>query len=155
MQQTPHTLSLDHILQHSQQKMQQLVQLLQQETEALRQNDIALLETIAPQKQQLAADIEAAEQQRVQHLQKRTLDPQQPRQWLKSKTEKACWKKLRQLAEQAHRQNQINGLVINGNRQRIQAQIEILCNAKPGNDLVYSANGKNIRQNDSNTLGQV
>ena len=135
--------------------MQQLLQLLKSETELLKSNDIEALEKITSEKTKLAEKIERLEHQRIVVVKQQNADPAEPRQWLVTTTLQKQWKKLRNISEQAQRQNQINGLVINGRRNSIQTQIEILCNARPATDLVYSANGKNIKQDNSSTLARV
>lgn len=56
---------------------------------------------------------------------------------------------------QAQKQNQVNNLVINGNRRSLQTQVKILTSSAPAIELVYSASGENIKQRDSNTLAHV
>ncbi len=150
-----HTLSLEPVLEASIEAMQQLLQLLKYETEMLKNNDIEGLEKITGDKTRLAEKIERLEQQRIVVVKQQNADPAEPRQWLINATLQKQWQKLRNVSEQAQRQNQVNGLVINGRRNSIQTQIEILCNARPATDLVYSANGKNIKQDNSSTLARA
>lgn len=150
-----HTLSLETILAVTQDKMQKLLQLLNNETAALEKNDIEAMESITLEKITLTEQIEKNEQERIHFLTENKLNPNEPKQWLKSNNLLAIWNEIKKLSEQSQKQNQINGLVINGNRRRIQTQIEILSSSSPSVELVYSASGESVSQRVSKTLAHV
>lgn len=155
MQHTNHSHSLETILTSTQEKMHELLQMLNDETAVLKKNDIEELENITQKKITLTKQIEENEQQRIHFLSANSLNPNEPAQWLQNNKLITTWEKIKNLSEQAQKQNQVNGLVINGNRNRVQTQIEILSTSSPAAELVYSATGKNIKQHNSNTLAHV
>ena len=154
----PHTtqpLSLESILTTTQDKMQQLLKILKNETSVLEKNNFEEFEGITQEKITLTEQIEKNEQLRIQFLTTKSLNPNEPTQWLKNNKLNSLWTEIKKLSEQAQKQNQINGLVINGNRRRVQTQIEILSASPPAAELVYSASGENIKQRNSNTLAHA
>ncbi len=155
MQYSDHTLSLDTILTFTQDKMQQLLHVLKKEALLLEENNPEELENITLEKIALTEQIELNEQKRIDFLTAKSLNPNEPTQWLLDNKLISVWKNIKILSEKAQKQNQINGLVINGNRRRIQTQIEILSASAPAVELVYSASGENVKQRDSNTLAHV
>ncbi len=155
MQHSAQSISLENILMISQEKMQQLLSVLQNETLILKNNNIEELEKITQEKITLTEQIEKSEQQRIHFLSIRSLNPNEPKQWLQDNKLISIWAKIKELSEQAQKQNQINGLVINGNRRRVQTKIEILSTSAPAVELTYSASGENINQRDSNTLAHA
>jgi flagellar biosynthesis/type III secretory pathway chaperone len=136
---TKQSLALETILIFTQEKMQQLLQILKNETVILEKNNIEEFGSITLTKTLLTDEIEKNEQQRVHFLTSHSLNPNEPAQWLKNNKLISIWGDIKELSEQAQKQNQITGLIINGNRRRIQAQIEILSNTSPAVELVYSA----------------
>ena len=155
MQHSTHSISLKNILLISQDKMQQLLSVLQNETLILEKNNIEKLKTITQEKITLTKEIEKNEQQRIHFLSMRSLNPDEPKQWLQDNKLISIWSKIKELSEQAQKQNQINGLVINGNRRRVQTKIDILSTSAPAVELTYSASGENINQHNSNTLAHA
>ncbi len=155
MQHAPHTLLLETILISTKEKMQLLVELLKHESSVFKKNDIEELESITLKKISLTEQLEKNEQQRVQHLTTQSFNPNEPTQWLSNNKLISIWSEIKTLSEQAQKQNQINGMVIYGNRRRVQTQIEILSAATPAGELTYSASGENISQYQSNTLAHV
>lgn len=155
MQHTTQPLSLESILTTTQDKMQQLLKVLKNETSVLEKNNFEEFEGITQEKITLTEQIEKNEQLRIQFLTTKSLNPNEPKQWLKNNKLNSLWSKIRKLSEQAQKQNQINGLIINGNRRRVQTQIEILSASPPAVELVYSASGENIKQRNSNTLAHA
>lgn len=155
MQHSTQSLSLENILTFTQDKMQQLLQVLKKETSVLEKNNIEELEKITQEKITLTEQIEKNEQQRIHFISIRSLNPNEPKQWLQDNKLISIWTEIKKLSEQAQKQNQINGLVINGNRRRVQTEIEILSTQAPAAELTYSSSGKNIKQRDSNTLAHV
>ena len=154
----PHSsqsLSLESILKTSLEKMQQLHEILLKETSALKENNIEELEAVTQKKITLTQQIEENERQRIHFLTIRALNPAKPSDWLSNNKLNAFWSKIKNVSEQAQKQNQINGVVINGNRHRAQTQIEILSASPPAAELVYSASGKNIKQKNSNTIARA
>ncbi len=154
----PHTtqpLSLESILTTTQDKMQQLLKVLKNETSVLEKNNFEEFEGITQEKITLTEQIEKNEQLRIHFLSSKSLDPNEPTQWLQNNKLNSLWSEIKKLSEQAQKQNQINGLVINGNRRRVQTQIEILSASPPAAELVYSASGENIKQRNSNTLAHA
>jgi len=150
------TLSLESILTISLDKIQQLLKILQQETELLKKNNIAELENLTLKKTNLTEQIESNEKQRVNFLNAKSLNPNQPEQWLKTPHLITIWDSIKDFAEQSKKQNQINGLVINRNRNRVKTQIEILSRSSlPPTDLVYSASGEGVKQRSPNTLARA
>ena len=140
----PHTaqpLSLESILTTTQDKMQQLLKVLKNETSILEKNNIEEFEGITQEKISLTEQIEKNEQLRIHFLTSKSLNPNEPSQWLQNNKLNSLWAKIKKLSEQAQKQNQINGLVINGNRRRVQTQIEILSASPPAAELIYSASG--------------
>ena len=155
MQHSTQPVSLENILINSQDKMQQLLDLLINETSLLKKNDIEELEAITQKKITITEQIEKNEQQRIHFLTIRSLNPNEPKQWLLDNKLISIWSKIKDLSEQAQKQNQINGLVINGNRRRVQTKIEILSTSAPAVELTYSASGENINQRNSKTLAHA
>lgn len=155
MQHAIHSLSLETILTFTQDKMHELLHVLQNETLILEKNNIEELEKITLKKITLTQQIEKNEQQRIHFLSAKSLNPNEPAQWLQNNKLISLWTEIKKLSEQARKQNQINGLVINGNRRRIQTQIEILSTSSPAVELIYSSSGENINQRNSNTLAHV
>ena len=146
-------LLLENILAASLEKLQQLLQLLRIETEALKNNNIDELENITQEKVVLTEQIEKIEKQRIDFINQKSLDPDKPNQWLKSKKLISLWQEMKNIATDSRKQNQVNGLVINGNRNRIKTQIEILnTSSLPAADVAYSSSGESIQQRDSKTL---
>ena len=155
MQHSTQPTSLESILATAQEKMQQLLKVLLNETTALKKNNLDELETITEEKIILTEQIEKNEQQRIHFLTIRGLNPSTPSEWLHSENLKAIWSEIKDVSEQAQKQNQINGMVIHGNRHRVQAQIDILNAAPPSVELVYSASGENIKQRNSTSIAQA
>ncbi len=155
MSHTAQPLSLESILATTQDKMQQLLKVLKDEISVLEKNKIEEFEGITQEKITLTEQIEKNEQLRIQFLTSKSLNPNEPTQWLKNNKLNSLWSKVKELSEQAQKQNQINGLVINGNRRRVQTQIEILSASPPAAELIYSASGENIKQRNSNTLAHA
>ena len=155
MQDSLHTLSLESILTIAQDKMQQLLIVLKKEAVLLKENNFEVLENITQEKIALTEQIGKNEQQRIHFLTERSLNANEPSQWLYNNKLISIWDKIKTISEQAQKQNQINGIVINGNRRRVQTQIEILSTSAPAVELTYSASGENIKQRDSNSLAHV
>ena len=155
MQDSQHTLSLESILTFAHDKMQQLLIVLKKEAVLLKENNIEELGSITLEKITLTEQIENNEQQRIHFLSQRSLDANEPSQWLYNNKLLSIWNKIKTISEQAQKQNQINGIVINGSRRRAQTQIEILSTSAPAVELTYSASGENIKQRDSNSLAHV
>ncbi len=148
-------LSLETILTLAQDKMQNLLQLLKNETLILEKNNIEELEKITLEKIAITEEIEKNEQQRIHFLNSKELNPNEPATWLSNNKLISTWSNIKKLSEQAQKQNQINGMVINGNRRRVQTKIEILNASSPASELVYSASGENINQKNSKTLAHA
>ena len=149
------TLSLETILTLTQDKMHHLLELLKSETLILEKNSIEELEKITIEKITITEEIEKSEQQRVHFLNNKALNPNEPSSWLSNNKLISTWSNIKNLSEKAQKQNQINGMVINGNRRRVQTKIEILSASSPASELVYSASGENINQKNSKILGHV
>ena len=150
-----HPLSLEVILNVTQNKMSKLLQTLKSETLALEKNSLDELQGITEEKISLTTQIEKNEQQRIHFLMSKELNPSEPTQWLKNNKLIAIWEKIKVLSQQAQKQNQINGQVINGNRRRIQSQIEILSMSPPAIESTYSSSGENVSQQQSKTLARA
>ena len=148
-------LSLESILTNTQDKMQQLLDVLLNETSALEKNTLEELESITEKKIALTEQVEKNEYQRIHFLTTKSLNPTIPSEWLDNNKLISLWAKIKDISEQAQKQNQINGLVINGNRRRIQTRLEILNASPPSAELVYSATGENIKQRSSNTIASA
>jgi len=155
MQYSTQSLTLEEILTLIQEKMQQLLHTLKKETSILENNNIEELKSITLEKIALTEQIEKGEQQRVQFLSAKSLKPNEPAQWLNNNKLISLWENIKIISEEAQKQNQINGLVINGNRRRVQTQIEILSTSSPAVELTYSSSGENINQHSSNTLAHA
>jgi flagellar biosynthesis/type III secretory pathway chaperone len=155
MNKTNQSPSLEAILTFTQDKMQQLLQVLKNETSILEKNNIEEFVNITLEKIALTEQIEENEQQRIRFLTTRSQNPNEPAQWLQNNKLISLWQEIKNLSELAQKQNQINGQVINGNRRRLQSQIEILTSSSPTVELVYSASEENINQRKSNTLAHV
>lgn len=152
---TSQALSLQEILLFTKDKMQRLLQALNNETLVLKNNNVNDLEKITEEKIKLTSEIEKNEQLRIHFLNNKALDPDEPAQWLLSKNLKTIWKEIKLLSEKAQKQNQINGQVINGNRRRVKTQIEILSTSSPSVELTYSSTGENVNQHNSKTLAHA
>lgn len=158
MRHTTHTqqsISLESILVTALDKMQQLLTVLLNETSVLERNELKDQESITEEKIILTKQIEKNEQQRVHFLTTKSLNPTIPSEWLDNNKLISLWTKIKDVSEKAQKQNQINGLVINGNRRRVQTKIEILSASPPSAELVYSASGENIKQRNSNTIARA
>jgi len=155
MQHSTQSLSLENILINSRDKMQQLLHVLINETSILKKNDVEELQAITQEKITITEQIEKNEQARIHFLTIRSLNPNEPKQWLLDSNLISLWSKIKELSEQAQKQNQINGLVINGSRRRVQTKIEILSTSAPAVELTYSASGENINQRNSKTLAHA
>ena len=149
------SLSLETILISTQEKMDSLLQVLKSEILVLKNEDVKELENITLKKIALTEEIEKNEKIRVNFLNQRALDPNEPAQWINNKNLTSIWSNIKNISEQAQKQNQINGMVINGNRRRIQAKIEIFSSSSPAGELMYSASGENINQNNSKIIAHV
>lgn len=152
---TQQSISLESILVIALDKMQQLLTVLLNETSALERSELEEQESITEEKIILTKQIEKNEQQRVHFLTTRSLNPTIPSEWLDNNKLISLWTKIKDVSEKAQKQNQINGLVINGNRRRVQTKIEILSASPPSSELVYSASGENIKQRRSNTIARA
>lgn len=155
MQLSSSTLSLENILTMTQEKMLQLLNTLKKETQILKENNIDVLEELAQEKLQLTEDIEKSEKNRIRFLEAKSLNPNEPTQWLKTNKLLSIWENIKLLSEQAKKQNQINGIVINGNHHSIKTKINILSASLPSTELTYSSSGENINQRDSTTLAHA
>lgn len=156
MQTSSSDFSLEKILTLCSKSMQQLLMLLQDETAVLKTNDIPRLEDITLNKIAITEQVEKNEQSRIQFLSQHSLDPNQPGQWIKNAKLKSIWNELKDFASQCQKQNQINGLVINGYRNQVKTQIEILSTSSlPEADLVYSSAGEGVQQRKSKTLAHA
>lgn len=150
------SVSLEKILTLCSKSMQQLLMLLQDETAVLKTNDISRLEEITSNKIAITEQVEKNEQLRIQLLSQYSLDPDQPSQWITNARLKSVWNELKGIASQCQKQNQINGLVINGYRNQVKTQIEILSTSSlPEADLVYSSAGESVQQRNSKTLAHA
>lgn len=154
MLQPAHTLSLETILAFTHDSMKQLLLVLNDETKFLKENNLAELQGITQKKLTLTEQIENSEKKRIRLLTELKLDPNEPVQWLQTKALKKLWQQIKTVSEASQKQNQINGIVINKNRHRIQTQLDIL-NATPASEMVYSASGMSVRQRGLNTLAHV
>ncbi len=154
-QPTSQSLSLESILLFTKSRMQRLLQTLLNEKSILARNNISELEEITQEKIKLTNDIENNEQQRIQFLKAKALDPDEPSQWLLNNKLTVIWKEIKHLSEKAQKQNQINGQIINGSHRRVKTKIEILNTASPAVELTYSSSGENINQNNSKTLAHA
>ena len=154
-QQSLQSDSLETILTTTQDTMQQLLQILLNETAALEKNNIDKFTAITQKKIVLTEEIEKSEQMRVQYLIKNSLNPNEPSQCIQGDKLNTLWNKIKDLSTQAQRQNQVNGLVINGNRRQVQTKIDILSANPPSSELVYSSSGENIKQRNSNTIARA
>ena len=150
-----HSLSLETILIFAENKMQQLLQVLNRETSILEDNNLKELESITLEKISLSVQIEKNEQQRIHFLTAKLLNPSEPSQWLENNKLISLWLDIKKLSVKAQKQNQINGQIINDNRRRLQTQIEVLSTSSPAAKLVYSAESENIIHRDSNSLAHV
>ena len=150
-----HSLSLETILIFAQNKMQQLLQVLNRETSIIEENNFGKLESITLEKISLSVQIEINEQQRIHFLTAKSLNPNEPVQWLQNNKMISLWHDIKKLSEKAQKQNQINGQIIDDNRRRLQTQIEILATSSPAAKLIYSAESKNSIHHDSNSLAHV
>ena len=148
-------LSLESILTNTQDKMQQLLDVLLNETSALEKNTLEELESITEKKIALTEQVEKNEYQRIHFLTTKSLNPTIPAEWLDNNKLISLWAKIKDISEQAQKQNKINGLVINGNRRRVQTRLEILNSSPPSAELVYSATGENVKQRSSNTIASA
>lgn len=155
MKHSTQPLSLETILSFTKDRVQQLLHVLSSEISVLEKNAIENLEGITLEKIMLTEQIEECEQQRIQFLTAKSLNPNEPSQWLTNNKLTSLWADIKKLSEKAQKQNQINGLVINGSRRRVQTQIEILSSSSPTVELTYSSSGENINQRDSNTLAHA
>lgn len=155
MQQPTQSVSLETILATIQDNMQQLLKVLLNETAALEKNSIEEFSSINQKKIMLTEKVEQSEQMRVQYLTKKTLNPNEPSQWIQGEKLNALWSKIKELSTQAQKQNQINGLVINGNRRRTQTKIDILSANPPSSELTYSSSGVNVKQRNSKTIAHA
>lgn len=155
MQQPAQPLSLESILATTLDSMQRLLKVLLAETAALKKNKIEEFTTIAQEKTILTEQIEEGERMRIQYLTKKSLNPNEPSQWIQSDKLEALWSKIKETSTQAQKQNQINGLVINGSRRQTQTKIDILSASPPSSELIYSASGENIKQHNSNTIARA
>ena len=155
MQQPTQSVSLETILTATQDTMQQLLKVLLNETAALEKNSIEEFSSINQKKILLTEKVEQSEQMRVQFLTKNALNPNEPSQWIQGDKLNSLWSKIKELSTQAQKQNQINGLVINGNRRRAQTKIDILSANPPSSELTYSSSGENIKQRNSKTIAHA
>jgi flagellar biosynthesis/type III secretory pathway chaperone len=135
--------------------MDRLLGVLKNEISVLKKEDVKELENITLKKIALTEEIETNEKIRVNFLKQRALDPNEPTQWINNKNLKLIWSDIKKISEQAQKQNQINGMVINGNRRRVQAKIEIFSSSSPSAELTYSSSGENINQNNSKIIAHV
>ena len=154
MQQPTHTLSLETILAFTREKMQQLLHTLENEKSILEKNDIDELEKITLEKLTLTEQVEKNEKQRINFLSEKMLDPTEPSQWLSNNKLILTWQEIKKISEQCQKLNLVNGLVINGNRRKVQTQLEIL-NSAPATELVYSSSGESVNQGNSTTLARA
>ena len=146
--------SLEHILSTSRDTMQKLLDTLMLETEVLEKNDIEELERVTLEKLALTDAVETNEKQRASFLLEHSLNPLEPEQWINTGVLKTLWQEIKEISSKCQRQNQVNGLVINSNRRRVKAQLEIL-NASPSLELIYSASGETVNPGNSKKLAQV
>ena len=152
MPNTTQSISLESILTTTHDKMQQLLIILKNEASVLEKNKLEEFDIITQKKIALTEQIEKNEQLRIHFLKNKSLNPNEPSQWLQSNKLNSLWSEIKKTSEQAQKQNQINGLVINGNRRRVQTKIEILSSTPIATELTYSASGENIKQRNSSIL---
>jgi len=155
METETHTLSLESILSATRDSMQNLLGILQEETTVLKKNDLAALEVITAEKINLTAKVEENEKLRINFLTKNNLNPNKPEQWLQSDSLRSLWNEIKLVSEKSQKQNQVNGLVINGSRRRVQTQIEIFSSSAPAVELTYSSSGASVNQRNSKTLAHA
>ncbi|MCW9032003.1 MAG: flagellar protein FlgN, partial [Gammaproteobacteria bacterium] len=104
MQDSVHYLSLENILVFTQDKMHQLLQVLKKETVLLEKNNIEALESITREKIILTEQIEKNEQQRIHFLTNKSLNANEPSQWLDNNKLISVWNKIKSLSTQAQKQ---------------------------------------------------
>ena len=148
-------LSLESILTTTLDNMQQLLDVLLSETTVLEKNNVEELENITTKKIALTEQVEKNEYQRIHFLTTKSLNPAIPAEWLNNNKLISLWANIKEVSEKAQKQNQVNGLVINGNRRRVQTQLEILNASPPSAELVYSATGENVKQRSSNSIASA
>lgn len=154
--QATYPVMLEKILVDCAEAMQQLLLLLREEITVLKVNDIARLEEITLSKTSITEKIEKNEKLRIQFLSQHSLSPQEPEQWITNSKLKKLWDEVKDIARQSQKQNQINGLVINGYRNKVKTQIEILSTSSlPEADLVYSSLGESVQQRKPKTLAHA
>lgn len=146
---------LEHILSTSRDTMQQLLETLQQEAKVLESNNIEELERITIEKMTITDAVEKNDKQRASFLLDHSLDPLNPGQWLTTDNLKTLWQEIKEVSADCQRQNQVNGLVINSNRRRVKAQLEIFNPSPSSLELVYSSSGETVNTSSSNKLAQV
>ena len=135
---------------------------LQQEQSALTQNDFALLETLAHDKESLSGEIEQLEQQRHALCSQLTLnsDYASIKTYLTGVSTRLLarfekhWDTIITLGNQCTSQDQVNGILVAHQHRHAQQALAIL-RGVTGNSEVYSATGSQQALDYQHSLGRV
>ena len=95
------SLSLEVILNTTQDKMSKLLHSLKNETSALERNNIDELQSITEEKTSLTTQIEKNEQQRIHFLTNEKLNPNEPTQWLDNNKLINIWEEIKDLISES------------------------------------------------------
>ena len=148
------TREMEACLAKTEQDMQQLLNILHEEKQNLSENNIDSLESIAENKLEVTARINEHEQVRLSILTSLDINPEQPEKWLISGKLQDSWKAIKETAKQSQKLNHIIGIIISGNKNRVQKQLAIL-QSTPVPEITYSQSGSCVNQTSSTTLARV
>jgi len=103
---------------------------------------------LATQKEEQLSTLECASQNRMTQLP--SSDPALLLEPLKS-----SWMELKQLAQECQQQNQLNGMIINSNKNFVEQASAILQGKAPSSQLQYGSSGKTVAQNQTRTIAKA
>ena len=159
MQNTISSKTIQPLLQEISSYLQQLLLALNKEHQALSDNDLKSVQTIAEEKILLMEHLDDLNKERRSLLEDAGLDitstgiedfflnsnsPRAPQM-------KALWGEISNLSRQCDKQNNINGIVIEANRRHTENALSIL-QGKSQNTELYSKKGASIKASHNQTL---
>ena len=151
---------LTDLLQEELNCLKRLLQILEQEQQALLSSDAPAIEALSLEKQQALAQQAQATQARLVHAQQQTGDASEAglHQLIQQAADKdslsSQLSEITSLAQQCQAQNRANGRLINQKQEQAQSVLNILRQSDT-NTATYSGQGDTARSSQTRSLGKA
>lgn len=150
--------NLHKVIRQLSEGMTHLHQALEQECQALSDNDLNTLQSIAEKKRSLSQGLDALEEKRMALFRETGFSPDNA--GMQALFDKApvdvnkAWTTLETLTKRCQRQNNINGMVVDNNLRRVQMALAILQGQTIETEL-YNSTGTAITARNAQPLAQA